>query len=116
MAPVGQPPCPVDRLDVPEYLEDVIAKARDHMRINQLVDAYFVVDLKSDDPRMASELLAQTADESLGVETECRVGEVDVLARAVWNRLTARRLSHHLGMFARSEERRVGKECRSRWS
>src|SRR5260221_8687571 len=27
-----------------------------------------------------------------------------------------RQLLHHAGLFVRSEERRVGKECRSRWS
>ena len=33
-----------------------------------------------------------------------------------YSRWVGKILSHHPGTAARSEERRVGKECRSRWS
>ena len=47
-----------------------------------------------------------------------RVMDVDTMAAAIESKssLTAGDVKHTIEAFVRSEERRVGKECRSRWS
>ena len=50
------------------------------------------------------------------VEQPAQLSVVAFLFMQDFNDLRARRVSKGLKQLARSEERRVGKECRSRWS
>src|SRR5256885_12208217 len=45
-----------------------------------------------------------------------RLSELDVLVRRAYVEFDYKRIFAALNAFMRSEERRVGKECRSRWS
>src|SRR2546427_5155415 len=50
------------------------------------------------------------------VDRRCQVGRDDIMRRVVDDRVSTLELQPGDRELSRSEERRVGKECRSRWS
>ena len=86
--------------------------AEDEVGINNTVDLYFEDDDEVETYRLVTSVRANSMEGKISIESP--------LGKAIKGRKTGDRIfvktSENAGYYVRSEERRVGKECRSRWS
>src|SRR6185437_12094894 len=105
MRPVDQAPGPVEALDVPVLLAQVIDEALEDAVVVQEFEPRFVVHLEADDRGMRGVPGQDLADDPLGVEPEGRVREVDLLARAPADALPGGPLTGYLRVLPRQPRR-----------